>query len=166
MPPQEQEEPFVPPAPVVNHQKHYKIIFIKAPSPPQQVFHAQPAQSISEEKTLVYVLVKKPEAPEIRFAQPQPVTPSKPEVYFIRYKTEKDRGVPLQTSVAPGPLASSESGPSPAAIALPSPSTSISLPSSGPSPSASDSSLLSLGSSQAASVIQPRNPSPVYGPAN
>lgn len=65
--------------PVINHQKHYKIIFIKAPTAPsisQQIFQQQ--QSINEEKTIVYVLVKKPETlTEIQQAQTQ--------VIFNRY---------------------------------------------------------------------------------
>lgn len=67
-------------------QKHYKIIFIKAPSysaQQQQIIAQQAAQK--EEKTLVYVLVKKPESPaDITIPAPAAVQPSKPEVYFIR----------------------------------------------------------------------------------
>lgn len=48
-----------------------------------------PLQPQNEEKTLVYVLVKKPEeAPEVHIPTPAPTQPSKPEVYFIRYKTQ------------------------------------------------------------------------------
>lgn len=72
-------------------QKHYKIIFIKAPSAPSVSQQAiQAAQAQNSEKTLIYVLVKKPE--EINYEQPQqsviaaPV--SKPEVYFIKYKVK------------------------------------------------------------------------------
>lgn len=58
VPPPEEEELSAPlPLPsVANRQKHYKIIFIKAPSPPsvaQQLVQAQLAQQQSEEKTLV-----------------------------------------------------------------------------------------------------------------
>lgn len=60
-------------APIINHQKHYKIIFIKAPTSPshsQQLVQQQ--QNINEEKTLVYVLVKKPESlSDIQQTQPQ-----------------------------------------------------------------------------------------------
>lgn len=74
-------------------QKHYKIIFIKAPSGPsvaQQLAQIAP-QSQSEEKTLVYVLVKKPESlEEIQQSIPRAPAqqPSKPEVYFIKYKAQ------------------------------------------------------------------------------
>lgn len=48
----------------------------------------------NEEKTLVYVLVKKPEEqPEIVIPTQAPTQPSKPEVYFIKYKTQvRNRG--------------------------------------------------------------------------
>lgn len=94
MPPPEPEE-FRPQRPiqVAAPQKHYKIIFIKAPSAPTPTAPVIPLQPQNEEKTLVYVLVKKPEeAPEINIPQPVPTQPSKPEVYFIRYKTQKGAG--------------------------------------------------------------------------
>lgn len=74
-------------------QKHYKIIFIKAPAPPAPVAPVIPAQAQNEEKTLVYVLVKKPdEQPDITIPTAAPTQPSKPEVYFIKYKTQKESG--------------------------------------------------------------------------
>ncbi|XP_076253872.1 tweedleE [Rhynchophorus ferrugineus] len=79
------------PIEVAPAQKHYKIIFIKAPTPPTPTAPVIPVQPQNEEKTLVYVLVKKPEeAPEITIPTPAPTQPSKPEVYFIRYKTKKE----------------------------------------------------------------------------
>ncbi|KAG5885674.1 hypothetical protein JTB14_001956 [Gonioctena quinquepunctata] len=81
------------PITVAPPQKHYKIIFIKAPTPPTPTAPIIPAQPQNEEKTLVYVLVKKPEPePEITIPTPAPTQPSKPEVYFIRYKTQKEEG--------------------------------------------------------------------------
>jgi hypothetical protein len=71
-------------------QKHYKIIFIKAPSPPQpsQAQIALAAQN--QEKTIVYVLVKKPDdISDIAIPSIAPIQPSKPEVYFIKYKTQR-----------------------------------------------------------------------------
>ncbi|XP_066157902.1 uncharacterized protein [Euwallacea fornicatus] len=79
--------------PTAAPQKHYKIIFIKAPNPPTPTAPIIPVQPQNEEKTLVYVLVKKPEEqPEIVVPTPVPTQPSKPEVYFIRYKTQKEGG--------------------------------------------------------------------------
>lgn len=94
MPPPEQEEVRVQrPQSVGQSQKHYKIIFIKAPSPPSYQAPVIPVQAQNEEKTLVYVLVKKPdEQPDIVIPTPAPTQPSKPEVYFIKYKTQKENG--------------------------------------------------------------------------
>lgn len=75
-------------------RKHYKIIFIKAPSAPSISQQFAAAQAQNSEKTLIYVLVKKPE--EINYEAPEqssPLAPSKPEVYFIKYKTQKEQGV-------------------------------------------------------------------------
>lgn len=77
--------------PVAQAQKHYKIIFIKAPSPPSYQAPIIPVQPQNEEKTLVYVLVKKPEEQQdIVIPTAAPTQPSKPEVYFIKYKTQKE----------------------------------------------------------------------------
>ncbi|XP_011293384.1 uncharacterized protein LOC101893261 [Musca domestica] len=93
-------KPIVVPPP----QKHYKIVFIKAPSPPAPTAPVIPALPQTEEKTLVYVLVKKPEEqPEIVIPTPAPTQPSKPEVYFIRYKTQKEETGPYPNSIAPAP---------------------------------------------------------------
>ncbi|XP_055907600.1 hornerin-like [Eupeodes corollae] len=75
-------------------KKHYKIIFIKAPSVSQPVNYAQIANAgASEEKTIVYVLVKKPDEPSYQEIQQiqQSAKPSKPEVYFIKYKTRNEQ---------------------------------------------------------------------------
>lgn len=92
VPPPEQPEykaprtqPVAPPP-----QKHYKIVFIKAPTPPTPTAPAlPPLPARDEEKTLIYVLVKKPEeSPDVVLPTQAPTQPSKPEVYFIRYKTQ------------------------------------------------------------------------------
>lgn len=86
-------------APATIPQKHYKIIFIKAPSAAPSIVQQQQQQlalaSQNEEKTIVYVLVKKPELDSNELAAastPIGVTApaNKPEVYFIKYKTQKD----------------------------------------------------------------------------
>lgn len=82
------EEPEFVPAVRVHEpappRKHYKIIFIKAPSPPKYQAPVIPPQSQDEHKTLVYVLVKKPEAqPDVIVPSPVPTQPSKPEVIFL-----------------------------------------------------------------------------------
>jgi hypothetical protein len=77
-------------APVAPPQKHYKIVFIKAPTPPTPTAPVlPPLPQPDEEKTLIYVLVKKPEEqPDVVIPTQPPTQPSKPEVYFIRYKTQ------------------------------------------------------------------------------
>ncbi|CAG9857461.1 unnamed protein product [Phyllotreta striolata] len=85
--------------PVQPPRRNYKIIFIKAPTAaPAASQQAQLlAQPPAEDKTIIYVLVKKPEdaadLSELASAA-APAPPSKPEVYFIRYKTKKgDNGI-------------------------------------------------------------------------
>ncbi|XP_050664541.1 uncharacterized protein LOC126965118 [Leptidea sinapis] len=96
-PPAPAKQIYVPPP-----QKHYKIVFIKAPTPPTPTAPVIPVQPQNEEKTLVYVLVKKPdEQPDIVIPTPAPTQPSKPEVYFIRYKTQKQEGYPDAVPPAP-----------------------------------------------------------------
>ncbi|XP_028157401.1 uncharacterized protein LOC135071841 [Ostrinia nubilalis] len=116
VPPPDNEYPaarkpiYVPPP-----QKHYKIVFIKAPTPPTPTAPIIPVQPQNEEKTLVYVLVKKPEEqPDIVIPTPAPTQPAKPEVYFIRYKTQKQEGYPAAAPQAeygaPASAPSSEYG--------------------------------------------------------
>lgn len=80
-------QPVVLPAP----QKHYKIIFIKTPTPVFNSAQYVPIQQQNEEKTIVYVLVKKPDSVEdVVLPQVEQKPPSKPEVYFIKYKGKED----------------------------------------------------------------------------
>lgn len=90
VPPPDNEYPAArKPIHVAPPQKHYKIVFIKAPTPPTPTAPVIPVQPQDEEKTLIYVLVKKPEEqPDIVIPTPAPTQPAKPEVYFIRYKTQ------------------------------------------------------------------------------
>lgn len=82
-------------------KKHYKIVFIKAPTAPPPTKPVIPPQPQDEHKTLVYVLVKKPDPqPQIEIPKIQPTEPSKPEVYFIKYsggdKVSHEYGPPPQ----------------------------------------------------------------------
>lgn len=64
-------------------QKHYKIIFVKVPEfAPKYVEQPQ----VQEEKTLIYVLVKKPEEEGPVRANQVAAPIHKPEVYFVKYK--------------------------------------------------------------------------------
>lgn len=76
-------------------KKHYKIVFIKAPTAPTPTLPTIPVQPQDEHKTLVYVLVKKPEPQkQIEIPTPEPTQPSKPEVYFIKYKQAEKEPAP------------------------------------------------------------------------
>jgi len=72
-------------------EKHYKIIFIKAPTEaPYEQPDIPELPPQPETKTLVYVLLKRPDPThEIILPKIQPTKPSKPEVYFIRYKAQE-----------------------------------------------------------------------------
>lgn len=93
IPPEESAK--IIPSQVINvpvPKKHYKIIFIKAPTPPTPVKQIIPEQPQDEHKTLVYVLVKNPEPqPFIDVPIPETTEPSKPEVFFIKYKENQDK---------------------------------------------------------------------------
>ncbi|KAJ8977683.1 hypothetical protein NQ317_000447 [Molorchus minor] len=90
-PPEPEEVRQQRPISVGQATKHYKIIFIKAPSAPNPTAPTIPLQAQNEEKTLVYVLVKKPDdAADITIPTAAPTQPSKPEVYFIRYKAKSE----------------------------------------------------------------------------
>lgn len=90
--PEEPEEP-LPRTPIVlpPAQKHYKIIFVKAPTESRRTQTVIPVQPQNEEKTIVYVLVKKPEEQrEVIVPKIEQKPPSKPEVFFIKYKNKED----------------------------------------------------------------------------
>lgn len=90
-PPEPQEEFQAPAQPPQVARKHYKIIFIKAPSsqPQHQQLAAVPPPQ-HEEKTIVYVLVKKPEQLQLDSPPAEPPRPpTKPEVYFIKYRGQE-----------------------------------------------------------------------------
>ncbi|CAL8126900.1 unnamed protein product [Orchesella dallaii] len=68
-------------------EKHVNVIFVKAPAPAAPDQQVVDVQNDGGRKTLVYVLLKKAaDAPDVKFSGPAPTKPSKPEVYFIRYK--------------------------------------------------------------------------------
>ncbi|KAG5881500.1 hypothetical protein JTB14_001644 [Gonioctena quinquepunctata] len=78
-------------APATPSKKNVKYIFIKAPTAPSvgPVEIAAPPQN--EEKTVVYVLVKKPEEEQQIYVKSQdPTEAPKPEVFFIKYKDQKE----------------------------------------------------------------------------
>nr|XP_014090606.1 vacuolar protein-sorting-associated protein 36 [Bactrocera oleae] len=91
--PEEHEEhyqrPVLPPPPP---RKHYRIVFIKAPSPKPSAAALRINQAPTEEKTIIYVLTRKPDPLDLEAAYQEaaPKQPSKPEVYFIKYRTQEE----------------------------------------------------------------------------
>lgn len=76
-------------------RKNYRIVFIKAPSQNLNFATAalKRAQPNHEEKTVIYVLSKKPDLSEVQqqLAQVNNEQKShKPEVYFIKYRTQEE----------------------------------------------------------------------------
>ncbi|XP_067639237.1 uncharacterized protein [Eurosta solidaginis] len=70
-------------------QKNYRVIFIKAPHTENVKYSAELAPQ--EEKTVIYVLHKKDEdIDSTNLVTPAPTVPSKPEVFFITYKTPEE----------------------------------------------------------------------------
>lgn len=65
-------------------RKNVKVIFIKAPTYSRTPI--VPIYPKNEDKTIVYVLSKKPGAQQIDIPEPPPTEPTKPEVFFIKYK--------------------------------------------------------------------------------
>ncbi|KAI4470941.1 hypothetical protein MML48_1g03782 [Holotrichia oblita] len=79
------------PVPVEPPKRNVKIIFIKAPQYAQPLYPQIPVIPQNQEKTIVYVLVKKPEEQQQIVIPTQPPTvPAKPEVYFIKYKNQQE----------------------------------------------------------------------------
>ena len=76
-------------------RQNYRVVFIKAPAQNLHLnLHAlKRAQAANEEKTVIYVLSKKPDLTNIQSqlvnVQNAPKT-SKPEVFFIKYKTPQE----------------------------------------------------------------------------
>ncbi|EDV94559.1 mediator of RNA polymerase II transcription subunit 15 [Drosophila grimshawi] len=80
-----------PAVPVGPPRKHYRIVFIKAPTPSVSKATLRVKQAPIEEKTIIYVLTKKPDPLDLQTAieeAPKPI--SKPEVFFIKYKTQEE----------------------------------------------------------------------------
>ncbi|XP_061388247.1 uncharacterized protein LOC133323322 [Musca vetustissima] len=72
-------------------QTNYRVVFIKAPSSGAGNVKYSAEFAPQQEKTVIYVLNKKEnelEAGDI--ATPAPTAPSKPEVFFIKYKNDDE----------------------------------------------------------------------------
>uniref|UniRef100_A0A1I8MTS3 DUF243 domain-containing protein n=1 Tax=Musca domestica TaxID=7370 RepID=A0A1I8MTS3_MUSDO len=72
-------------------RKNYNVVFVKAPAEKQQKIKVRVTPAVNEEKTAVYVLSKKADAPIVEtFVQETATTTSKPEVAFIKYRTNEE----------------------------------------------------------------------------
>ncbi|XP_037814564.1 uncharacterized protein LOC119605491 [Lucilia sericata] len=72
-------------------QKNYRVVFIKAPNSGNGNVKYSAEFAPQEEKTVIYVLSKKDnELDASDIATPAPTTASKPEVFFIKYKTDEE----------------------------------------------------------------------------
>lgn len=76
-------------------EKHVNIIFIKAPNPASQKGKTEVILPDSpEQKTLIYILVKKTEPSDgFKIRGPPPTKPPPPKVFFVAYKhNDKNEG--------------------------------------------------------------------------
>ncbi|XP_073828550.1 uncharacterized protein [Musca autumnalis] len=72
-------------------QKTYRVVFIKAPASDNANVKYSAEYAPQEEKTVIYVLSKKEsELNAGDIATPAPTEASKPEVFFIKYKTPEE----------------------------------------------------------------------------
>lgn len=72
-------------------QTNYRVVFIKAPGSDNANVKYSAEYAPQEEKTVIYVLSKKDsELNANDIATPAPTEPSKPEVFFIKYKTPEE----------------------------------------------------------------------------
>ncbi|XP_037940522.1 uncharacterized protein LOC119673331 [Teleopsis dalmanni] len=80
-------------------QKNYRVVFIKAPSGDNNNVKLSAEYAPQEEKTVIYVLSKKDNDLDVNdIATPPPTPPSKPEIYFIKYKTP-DEAIAAQKEI-------------------------------------------------------------------
>ncbi|XP_055384182.1 uncharacterized protein LOC129613891 [Condylostylus longicornis] len=72
-------------------RKHYRVVFIKAPHQGVQGGRVRFIAPANEEKTVIYVLSKKTDLADIAADVQQAHTePTKPDVFFIKYKTPEE----------------------------------------------------------------------------
>ncbi|XP_072396803.1 uncharacterized protein [Diabrotica undecimpunctata] len=79
------------------NKKHVNVVYIKAPAAPSLgPIEITPPKQESPEKTVVYVLVKKPEEQKI-IVKPGPTAkPVNPDVFFINYKDDEEAQYKLE----------------------------------------------------------------------
>ncbi|XP_055850508.1 uncharacterized protein LOC129915072 [Episyrphus balteatus] len=72
-------------------RKNYNVVFIKAPAKSTKKTVVKITPAVNEDKTVIYVLNKKTDAADVHAEVLEPHTSTtKPEVYFIKYKTPEE----------------------------------------------------------------------------
>lgn len=72
-------------------RKNYNVVFVKTPSGAQQKTKIRVIPAVNEDKTVIYVLAKKTDAPQLETYVEEPAsTTTKPEVFFIKYRTNAE----------------------------------------------------------------------------
>lgn len=72
-------------------QKNYRVVFIKAPKSTNANVRLSAEYAPIEEKTQIYVLTQKENELDVNnIATPAPTQPSKPEVFFVKYRTPEE----------------------------------------------------------------------------
>lgn len=72
-------------------KKNYNVVFIKSPAKSNKKTAIKISPAPNEEKTVIYVLSKKTDASDIQAEVVEhPTTTAKPEVFFIKYKTNEE----------------------------------------------------------------------------
>uniref|UniRef100_A0A1I8NXF2 DUF243 domain-containing protein n=1 Tax=Stomoxys calcitrans TaxID=35570 RepID=A0A1I8NXF2_STOCA len=72
-------------------RKNFNVVFIKSSSARQHKAKIRVIPAVNEDKTVIYVLTKKSDRAEIDAHVVEPATTTtKPEVFFIKYKTNEE----------------------------------------------------------------------------
>ncbi|XP_065354442.1 uncharacterized protein LOC135948920 [Calliphora vicina] len=72
-------------------RKNFNVVFIKSPAGAAQKTKIRVIPAVNEEKTVIYVLAKKAGENEVTAHIEEPhTTTAKPEVFFIKYKTNEE----------------------------------------------------------------------------
>uniref|UniRef100_A0A1I8MAT4 DUF243 domain-containing protein n=1 Tax=Musca domestica TaxID=7370 RepID=A0A1I8MAT4_MUSDO len=72
-------------------RKNYNIVFVKAPVAKKQKTKIRLTPAVQEDKTAIYVLAKQSDKTQVETYVEEPhTTTSKPEVFFIKYRTNEE----------------------------------------------------------------------------
>ncbi|XP_017869482.1 PREDICTED: nuclear transcription factor Y subunit beta [Drosophila arizonae] len=72
-------------------KRNYNVVFIKSPQRSNKKTSIKISPAVNEDKTVIYVLSKKTDSSDIHAeVVEQPSSTSKPEVFFIKYKTNEE----------------------------------------------------------------------------